>query len=211
MVKPGQDWATHSPNRVSSLLREQLLTHTCLSNVYRSWWGDNKGLKTHTPTHTHILQPWWKGDTRRESYLVLLSVGIVFPNPGGSCCPLSKENPIMMPSKPCRRPPEHHAWPFTLCDPAGYPFHINLPVIFSYSRFRSFLGSLLYLSRARRAKKDGKFTIQNRDDPAFQAVYIFPNPQTVAPALLKMYVGLRGFTRQTFIWNSMRYTDGSKK
>lgn len=28
-----------SPSSVSSLLREQLLTHTCLSNVYRSCWG----------------------------------------------------------------------------------------------------------------------------------------------------------------------------
>lgn len=45
----------NSPNRVSSLLREQLLTHTCLSNVYRSWWRDNTGLKTHINTHT--LQP----------------------------------------------------------------------------------------------------------------------------------------------------------
>lgn len=114
---------SNSPNRVSSLLREQLLTHTCLSNVYRSWWRDNTGLITEpTHTHTHTLQPRRDGDTGHTPYLVLLSVGVMFPNPGGPCCPLLEQNPLMIPSKPRRHWPEHRTWPFS---PVG-PYRLSI-------------------------------------------------------------------------------------
>lgn len=65
---------SNSPNRVSSLLREQLLTHTCLSNVYRSWWRDNTGLKTHT-----LCSPEGKETLDTRLTLFFLVLGSYFP------------------------------------------------------------------------------------------------------------------------------------
>lgn len=53
-------------------------------------------------THTHALCSTEGKETMAHLYLVLLCVGVIFPNPGGPCCPLSEENLLMMPSKPHR-------------------------------------------------------------------------------------------------------------
>lgn len=87
-----------SPSSVSSLLREQLLTHTCLSNVYRSCWGGGgKGGRGYAagefrqrPMLAKTLQCFDGQESRRSTNLVLLGGRVMFADPGGSCGPLSQ-------------------------------------------------------------------------------------------------------------------------
>lgn len=87
-----------SPSSVSSLLREQLLTHTCLSNVYRSCWGGGgrgvggaqPGEFRQIPALAKTLQCFDGQENRRSTNLVLLGGRVMFADPGGSCGPLSE-------------------------------------------------------------------------------------------------------------------------
>ena len=62
-----------SPKRVSSLFREQLLTHTCFSNVYRSWWREHRHFES--KAHNSKTATQKEGD----STLFCFVLGSYFP------------------------------------------------------------------------------------------------------------------------------------
>lgn len=64
-------------------------THLLVKRVQELEERQDGSQNTHTHTQIHL-------------YLVLLGVGVIFANPGGPRCPLSEEDPLMMPSKHVR-------------------------------------------------------------------------------------------------------------
>lgn len=130
---------------------ESSYSHTPACQTCTGAGGETTRDWKHTSTHTHTLQPWREGDPGHTPYLVLLSAGVIFPNPSGPCCPLSEENSLVM---PCLGDTYLSTALdlLTLWDPIVYPFHSNLTVIIlPYGGFRSFSCSCFYLSRARQA------------------------------------------------------------
>lgn len=106
-------------------------SHTPVCQTCRGAGGETTRGWKHTLTHS--LQPWREGDSGHMPYLVLLGVGVIFPNPGGPCCPLSEENPLVMPSKLRGHLPEHHTWSFNrVCDPTVFPFHSQSTCYYYY-------------------------------------------------------------------------------